>query len=198
MELKSKIIQSIYFLLAIIFFTGCRDKETLIAVSVEDFDAFVEETGYITDSEKFGWSIVQEDVFNFRTEEGATWKVPNSIDSAKTNFQVTQVSFNDAIAYCNWSNSRLPSYEEYWKLTEKDQRPINQNSNAILPLEKTNHVGNVWEITTTEDHLGQIRLAGGSYLCNPYTCNGTSSDRRLFVDKTTGNIHISFSVIKAN
>ncbi|MEM6963759.1 MAG: SUMF1/EgtB/PvdO family nonheme iron enzyme [Bacteroidota bacterium] len=174
----------------------CGASEQLLAVSVADFSRFVEATGYVTDSEKFGWSIIQEDVYRFRTEEGATWRLPNAVDSASANFPVTQVSYNDAVAYCAWSNTRLPSYREYWKLTAKDQRPINQNSNAILPLEKTNHVGNVWEITTTQDAIGQIRLAGGSYLCNPYTCNGTSADRRLFVDKTTGNIHISFSVIK--
>ena len=52
----------------------------------------------------------------------------------------------------------------------------------------------VWDITLTENIKGEIRLAGGSYLCSPSTCHGTQPDRELFVDKETANTHISFAV----
>ena len=151
-------------------------------------------TSYTTDAEKFGWSIVQKTVYDFTTENGATWKTPNGIDSAKNNFPVTQVSYNDAIAYCKWAKCRLPSYKEYWDIVQHDNRTINENAPSILPIKETNIIGNVWDITLTENTAAEIRLAGGSYFCNPYSCNGTSPNRKLFVDKTTGNIHIGFSV----
>jgi len=175
---------------------SCGNGSKLHPVSVEDFSKFVAETSYITDAEKFGWSIVQEDVFNFRTEDGATWRLPNAVDSTSKNMPVTQVSYNDATAYCKWANARLPSYNEFWKLTKHDNKKIIENTFSIYPLEEVNIIGNVWDITTTENLLGEIQLAGGSYLCNPYTCNGTNRDRALYVDKFTGNIHISFSVVE--
>jgi len=175
---------------------GCQKSILLEPVSVADFSKFISETAYITDAEKFGWSIIQEDVYNFRVDSFLTWQIPNGVDSARLDFPVTQVSFNDAIAYCKWANARLPSYDEFWKLTKNDRRVINQDSYKIVPINQTNVIGNVWDITTTENSNGFIRLAGGSFLCNPNSCNGTHPSRSLFVDKMTGNIHIGFSVIK--
>ena len=161
-----------------------------------DFAEFVEATGYVTDAEQFGWSFVQVDVWQFDVVEGLTWRMPNGRDSAASNLPVTQVSFQDAQAYCQWAGGRLPSYQAYWRLSRQDQRPIVKAAPAIMPLKDVNMVGNVWEITSTTNEKGDIRLAGGSYLCQENTCNGTDPKRALFVDKTTGNSHIGFSMIK--
>ena len=153
--------------------TGPNPKERLEVVTYGQFDEFVKETGYITDAEKFGWSIVQTD------------KLP-----------VTQVSYNDAIAYCEWSGSRLPTYAEYWRLINGDDRKVMTEQNGpISAVTKVNILGNVWEITSTTKS-GNIRLAGGSIFCSPNTCHGTIKERELYVDKQTGNIHIGFAVIK--
>jgi len=182
--------------LIVFFYLGCKDITKLETVSVKDFSKFVKETGYVTDAEKFGWSIFQKDVYTFKVDSGLVWNIPNGVDSAKMNYPVTQVSYNDALAYCEWAKVRLPSYEEFWKLVKSDKRPINESAPLILPNEQTNIVGNVWDITTTENVKHEIRLAGGSYLCNVKTCNGTNPSRELYVDKMTGNTHIGFSVIK--
>ena len=175
---------------------ACGQPQVLIPISVGDFTDFVAATGYQTEAEQYGWSIVQLNVYDFKTAEGANWRSPDGINPIGEDMPITQVSFNDAMAYCEWVNARLPTYEEYWSIAQRDKRKINQNSDKLLPLDASNIIGNAWEMTTTENTKGEIQLAGGSYFCNPTTCNGTDPSRQLFVDKTTGNIHISFSVIK--
>lgn len=170
-------------------------------VSVADFEAFVEQTNYITDAERYGWSILQLDVYNFEKIDSATWRIPDG-KTLITNksLPVTQVSYNDAKAYCDWIGGRLPSYEEYWDLTKNDIRKIiTDNAYPISPVDSVNIIGNVWDITepieTDKNKVEQIRLAGGSLFCSEKTCNGIERDRALYVDKETGNIHIGFSVV---
>lgn len=181
-------------LLLMFILSSCSPYDDLKPITVEQFAHFVEKTGYTTDAEKFGWSIVQKTVFTYDIVEGATWKTPNGKDKAKALLPVTQVSYNDAIAYCKWANVELPTYNDYWKLAKKDTRIIIKNSDHIRLVNDVNIIGNTWDITTSKNPKGEIRLAGGSYLCNDYTCNGTSVDRVLYVSTDTGNSHISFSV----
>ncbi len=188
-------MRSIFIIIGVITLLSC-DSSRLEPVSVGDFSRFVEETGYVTDAERYGWSIIQLDVLRYDTSSGLAWTNPTLQGRPLDEMPVTQVSFNDAQAYCKWSNTRLPSYDEYWDLASSDQRPIVSDADRIEPLNKVHVVGNVWDITTTTDALGQIRLAGGSYLCNTRTCNGISPDRILYVDKETGNSHIGFAVMR--
>ncbi len=182
--------------ISLLLLVNCQKADKLYPVSVKEFSEFVSETGYVTDAEKYGWSIVQETVYSYKVVNGATWHAPNGIDSSKMNMPITQVSYNDAIAYCNWANVKLPSYQEYWDLANFDKKKIIKNDRQIYEANEVNIIGNVWDITTTEKGNGDIRLAGGSFLCNVTTCDGTNPSRVLYVDKTTGNINIGFSVLK--
>ncbi len=172
-------------------------KTTLEVVTYGQFEKLVAQTGYITDAERFGWSIVQQDVYRFLTVNGANWKRPDGIHAPTSkDLPVTQVSYNDAMAYCKWSGTLLPSYEQYWEHVQQDKRKVITNNNGPLSEVATvNLLGNVWEITSTEKG-GAIRLAGGSLFCSPDTCHGTSKARELYVDKQTGNLHIGFAVLK--
>lgn len=172
---------------------SCSD-ETLQQVSVAEFRNFILQTNYITDAEKYGWSIVQNTVFEYEIVYGVNWECPIGHKYAEDKKPVTQISYNDAEAYAQWSHMKIPTYEEYWRLAEKDTKPINMNSPLILPINQCNIIGNVWEITEADD-IGNVRLAGGSYLCNVNTCNGSSYDRELIVDKITGNSHIGLALI---
>lgn len=85
-------------------------------VTVAQFREFVQETGYATEAEKFGNS----GVFNFETGEwalieGAYWEYPLGPGGpkAKPDHPVTQVSWNDARAYCEWADIRLPTEVEW-------------------------------------------------------------------------------------
>lgn len=165
-------------------------------VSVNDFEQFVKATGYITDAEKLGWSFVQQDIYRFKLIEKANWLRPDGENSPKSkSLPVTQVSYNDAMAYCGWANCRLPNYEEYWETVQNDLRPVHSNGKTeLVHVDSVNTVGNVWELTTAETS-DSVRLAGGSLYCSPQTCHGTTSKRKLYIDKQTANTHIGFAVI---
>ena len=162
-----------------------------------EFARFVAATGYVTDAERYGWSVVQRNVYDFEVVEGATWRRPDGRRGPPSDeLPVTQVSLNDAEAYCAWAGARLPSYDEYWRLVAGDERPIVvEHARPISEARAVNVVGNVWEITTGTVHPDSVRLAGGSVFCSPATCDGTAPARELYVDRETANVHIGFAVV---
>lgn len=89
-------------------------------VTVAQFRTFVEATRYRTEAERFGNGAV----FNFSSGsweliDGADWKKPDGKIRATDDHPVTQVSWNDALAYAEWAGKRLPSSEEF-VLAEKN------------------------------------------------------------------------------
>lgn len=184
-------------LLLFLIFNSClgEDQLNLKPVSVGDFREFIDDSNYMTDAEKYGWSIVQTDAFNFKIVEGANWKKPDGINNSIDSLPVTQVSYNDAVAYSEWVGLSLPTYEQYWDIADDDDRLIvSDNLYPILPVNDVNVVGNVWDITKPINS-NKVRLAGGSLFCSIDTCHGTQKDRELFIDKETGNIHVGFSIL---
>ena len=186
-----------FALLLFLIFNSClgEDQLNLKPVTVAEFREFIEDSNYMTDAEKYGWSIVQTDAFNFKIVEGANWKKPDGINNSIDSLPVTQVSYNDAVAYSEWVGLSLPTYEQYWDIVDDDDRLIvSDNLYPILPVIDVNVVGNVWDITKPINS-NKVRLAGGSLFCSIDTCHGTQKDRELFIDKETGNIHVGFSIL---
>jgi len=183
----------IFFLSLVIF--SCSKDYNLKTVSVKEFKEFINATGYITSAEQYGWSFVQQDVYDYKIVNGANWLKPDGINLSADYLPVTQVSYNDAIEYCKWAGVSLPTYDQYWELVSSDDRLIvSDNMYPISSVESVNIIGNVWDITEPENS-NQVRLAGGSLFCSIDTCHGTQEERELYVDKETGNIHIGFSIL---
>ena len=185
------------YLLFFLFLTFCTNVEEKILkpVSVWEFREFVNESNYQTDAERYGWSIVQTDVYNYEIINGANWRTPDGINPSIDSLPVTQVSYNDAIEYSKWAGVSLPTYDQYWDIVASDKRLIvSDNMYPISPVADVNVIGNVWDITDSKN-TDQVRLAGGSLFCSIDTCHGTQEERELYVDKETGNIHIGFSIL---
>ena len=146
-------------------------------VTVEQFDAFVRATGYQTDAERegFGWAWTGEE---WQKESGASWRHPRGPQSevkSKANHPVTQVTWEDAQAFCKWARVRLPSEAEWEKATrgvdgraypwgnqapnEKlcnfgnkvgDTSPVGAYPDGASPYGALDLAGNVWEWCSSE------------------------------------------------
>jgi formylglycine-generating enzyme required for sulfatase activity len=86
-------------------------------VTVAQFRAFVEATGYTTDGEKDGVSTAQQSDQTWETEIGIDWSNPPFKQSDDE--PVVCVSWYDAMAFCHWLSTesgqeiRLPSESEW-------------------------------------------------------------------------------------
>lgn len=100
------------------------------AVTNADFGRFVNESGYVTEAERLGWSLVFAGLVPdgvqprhglgrapwWRQIEGADWRHPEGPESSiegREGHPVVHVTWNDAHAYATASRKRLPTEAEW-------------------------------------------------------------------------------------
>jgi formylglycine-generating enzyme required for sulfatase activity len=85
-------------------------------VTVGQFSAFVKETAHQTEAEKEGWGLTWTGT-TFEKVNGASWHKPGF--PQEDTHPVTEVSWNDAVAFCQWLSRksgrtvRLPTEAEW-------------------------------------------------------------------------------------
>jgi sulfatase modifying factor 1 len=125
-------------------------------VTIAEFAAFVNATGYRTDAEKKGEALVfSDDSLEWRWAKGVNWRDDeegNRRNESDLSFPVLYVSWNDATAYCNWlSNTtgaayRLPTEAEWEYAAGNGSKHTTFSWGNNLPG-KGAHVGNVRDET---------------------------------------------------
>jgi formylglycine-generating enzyme required for sulfatase activity len=150
-------------------------------VTLAEFRFFVKLTKHVPDSTRNGTGTVAErkpdgSGFLLRQRNGVTWEVPGvPVENSDTS-PVTQISWNDAVAFCAWLSSldghtyRLPTMEEHeWfaragvrspayygqTLEEYDRHELSNRSGEIRPGPVGSRRANAWGLCDTRGNVGE-------------------------------------------
>lgn len=143
-------------------------------VTNQQFADFVRSTGYVSVAEKFGWSFVFEkqvppkkrkkSKFQSRVVglewwigvEGATWNKPEGPGSSiedRMDHPATHIAWFDAVAFCQWSGTRLPTESE-WEFAARGGLVQKKYPWGDDLMPEGEHRCNIWQGKFPEENLG--------------------------------------------
>ena len=166
-------------------------------VTNAQFKKFVEETQYITDAEKEGYGMVRIGRRWKRVKE-ANWKTPDGLTSieGKDDNPVTQVSYNDALAYCQWAGKDLPTEAQWEKAArglEGNEYPWGNSEPDDTMANFDNIIGSTTPVTDYEkgqSFYGSYDMAGNVYQwCKDWYATGARKEKNP-TGPDTGKEHV--------
>lgn len=193
--------RSVFFIIPLLIYTlGSCQRVDRYEVSVGEFGEFMRATGYVTDAERYGWSVKMKNVYEGRVALYADWHTPDGFQEATPDMPVTQVSWNDACAYCEWRGRRLPTRKEWHRAANWDASKANiwdnRATHELDPARETpSMVGNAYEWVADEKGPDAL-VYGGGHLCSVNTCAGFVPGWGKWISKDSGTDGLGFRCIK--
>lgn len=116
-------------------------------ITVAQFKAFVDATGYVTDADNGTGGVSGSGIWTgtkFELKAGVNWKCDekgNPRPSTEYNHPVIHVSWNDAVAFASWLGCRLPTEAEWeYACRAGTTKPFSTGYN--FTTEQANYDGN--------------------------------------------------------
>jgi len=116
-------------------------------VTVAAFARFVKSRGFVTEAERLGGGAVMTfGTGQWKLMPGATWRHPLGPQGAASvaDHPVTQVSWNDATAYCAAQGKRLPSEVEFEYVSRLGAGKGNDHAFGDALMKNGRYRANVW------------------------------------------------------